>query len=120
MKRILSVLMLVTIVLLGGCTEEQTSENRIYVFSQPGCGHCQNAHAYMASYYKEYDIKELNIREGNNMAHLLRTARRFKVPTETLGTPFIVMGDHYIMGWGAEQQKDFNRHAKNFKPKTKK
>lgn len=120
MKRILRALMLVIIVLLSGCNEEKTSGNRIYVFSQPGCGHCENARAYMERYYQGYDIKELNIREDNNIGYLQRSARRFKVPMETLGTPFIVMGDHYIMGWGTEQQKAFNRYAKDFKPVAKK
>lgn len=119
MKRIFTALMLVAALFLGGCDEEKTTTNRIYVFSQPGCGHCEHARIYMLRYYQNYDIKELNIREGNNMGYLQRSARRFNVPASSLGTPFIVMGEHYIMGWGAEQQKQFNRYAKAFKPKTK-
>ncbi len=116
MKRIFTALMLAVTLFLGGCNEEKTPANRIYVFSQSGCGHCDHARAYMERYYQGYDIKELNIREGNNIGYLQRSARRFKVPADTLGTPFIVMGDHYIMGWGTEQQKQFNRYAKEFKP----
>lgn len=119
MKRLLSALMLVVLVMLGGCNDEKTVTNRIYVFSQPGCGHCEHARSYMERYYQGYDIKELNIREGNNMGYLQRSARKFKVPAETLGTPFIVMGDNYVMGWGSEQQRQFNRYAKNFHPKQK-
>lgn len=116
MKRLFTALMLVVTLFLSGCKEE-TNTNRIYVFSQPGCGHCEHARAYMERYYRNYDIKDLNIREGDNMNYLLRYARKFKVSERTLGTPFIVMGENYIMGWGAQQQKDFNRYAKNFKPK---
>lgn len=119
MKRFLTAAMLMVSLFLSGCNEEKTSTNRIYVFSQPGCGHCEHARAYMERYYQGYDIKELNIREGNNMGYLQRSARKFKVPAETLGTPFIVMGEHYIMGWGTEQQKEFNRYAKEFTPKDK-
>lgn len=117
MKRLLRGMLFVVMVMLSGCNEEQNATNRIYVFSQPGCGHCEHAKSYMSRYYQGYDIKEMNIREGNNMGYLQRYARKFKVPAETLGTPFIVMGDNYIMGWGENQQKQFNRYAKAFKPK---
>ncbi len=118
MKRIFTLLFLSLTLFLSACNEK-TNTNRIYVFSQPGCGHCINAHDYMALYYKNYDIKELNIREGSNMNYMLRYAKKFKVPEQTLGTPFIVMGDKYIMGWGKDQVKEFNKLAKNFKPKAK-
>ncbi len=120
MKRILTALVLVCTMFLSGCNDEMNKTNRIYVFTQTGCGHCENAHAYLERHYKNYDIKELNIRENNNMGYLQRYARKFKVPVEELGTPFIVMGDHYIMGWGSEQQKEFNRYAKSFKPQENK
>lgn len=119
MKKLICALLCAAVFGLGGCDEEKTA-NSIYVFSQPGCGHCEHAHAYMERYYKDYDIKEINIRKGNNISHLMRYARKFNVPTETLGTPFIVMGEHYIMGWGTEQQKQFNRQAKAYQPKNAK
>ena len=119
MRKLLSVILVGIGVLLSGCKEEVDS-SKVYVFSQPGCGHCINAHEYMARYYKNYDIKELNIREGSNMNHMIRYARKFKVAEQTLGTPFIVIGDNYIMGWGNEQVKEFNRLMKNLKPSTSK
>lgn len=109
-------MMVVATFLISGCQDE-TNTNRIYVFSQPGCGHCQNAHAYMERYYKNYDIKELNIRKGSNLDYMQRYARKFKIPAQTLGTPLIIMGDDYVMGWGKDQQKEFNRLVKKFKPK---
>ena len=114
MKRIFTVLALAATMALGACKEE-TAANRIYVFSQPGCPHCEHAEEYISRYYRNYDIERLNIREGNNMGYLLRYAKKFKVSEQSLGTPFIVMGDKYIMGWGNQQVKDFNRYAKNFK-----
>ena len=117
MKRIFTVLALAATMALGACKEE-TAANRIYVFSQPGCPHCEHAEEYISRYYRNYDIERLNIREGNNMGYLLRYAKKFKVSEQSLGTPFIVMGDKYIMGWGNQQVKDFNRYAKNFKPKS--
>lgn len=119
MKRILSIMALLLTFSLSACNEESNT-NRIYVFSQPGCGHCTDAKAYMDRYYKSYDIKDMNIREGSNLGYLQRYARKFKVPEQALGTPFIVMGDNYVMGWGEQQVKDFNRYAKNFKPKNNK
>lgn len=116
MKHIFALVVICFTFFLSACNEE-THTNRIYVFSQPGCGHCINAHEYMSRYYKDYDIKELNIREGANMNYMVRYAKRFKIPSNSLGTPFIVLGDNYVMGWGKEQIKEFNKYIRNFKPK---
>ena len=116
MKRLFALFLICMSFILSSCNDETTT-NRVYVFSQPGCGHCINAHEYMTRYYENYDIKELNIREGSNMDYMMRYARRFKVPTHSLGTPFIILGDNYIMGWGDEQIKKFNKEMKAFKPK---
>ena len=116
MKRLFALIIVGLSFFMSACQDE-SSTNRVYVFSQPGCGHCINAHEYMERYYKNYDIKELNIREGSNMSHMLRYARKFKVPEQTLGTPFIILGDNYVMGWGNEQIKEFNKYMKSFKPK---
>lgn len=116
MKRLLTMLVLAVSVLLGGCNE-QTRTNRIYVFSQPGCIHCEHAKSYMDRYYRNYDIKEMNIREGSNMSYMLRYARKYGIKEQALGTPLIIMGDNYIMGWGNEQMKKFNRLARDFKPR---
>lgn len=119
MKKIYLYIMFVMTLMLGACNEK-TDTNRIYVFSQPGCVHCEHAKEYMSRYYKDYDIKDLNIREGENMSYMLRYARKYKISEQSLGTPLIIMGNNYVMGWGQEQQKEFNRYAKNFKPKTNK
>lgn len=116
MKRIFTILFVGLSLFLSACNEK-VNTNRIYVFSQPGCGHCVNAHEYMSRYYKNYDIKEINIREGANMNYMLRYAKKFKINQQLLGTPFIIMGDKYIMGWGQKQIKEFNQNIKNFKPK---
>lgn len=118
MKTVLSMIMVVVLA-LSACKSDEVNTNRIYVFSQPGCGHCVHAKTYMERYYKDYDIKDMNIREGENMSHMRRYARKFKVPEYNLGTPFIVLGDNYVMGWGDEQIKSFNRYARRFKPKQK-
>lgn len=118
MKKSFIALVLIFTAFLSAC-QEKKSTNRIYVFSQPGCMHCEHAKSYMDRYYANYDIKDLNIHEGNNMSYMLRYARKYKVRTQDLGTPFIVMGDNYIMGWGRDQEKKFNRYAKNFSPKPK-
>ena len=116
-KAFLSIALILT-VFLSACQEKKTT-NRIYVFSQPGCIHCEHAKSYMNRYYANYDIKDMNIREGNNMGYMLRYARKYKISEQNLGTPLIIMGDNYVMGWGTEQQRDFNRYVKNFTPKSK-
>ena len=47
MKRIFTVLALAATMALGACKEE-TAANRIYVFSQPGCPHCEHAEEYIS------------------------------------------------------------------------
>jgi glutaredoxin len=116
MKKLFTTLMFIVTIMLSACNDTDVN-NTIYVFSQPGCGHCINAHDYMNRYYKDYNIKEINIREGANINQLMRFAGKFNVPQNSLGTPFIVIGDKYIMGWGNEQMKEFNRLAKEFKNK---
>ena len=116
MKHLLTTLMFIATIMLSACNDS-SSKNTIYVFSQPGCGHCINAHDYMERYYKDYNIKEVNIREGANINHLMKYAKKFKVSQNSLGTPFIGIGDKYIMGWGNEQVKEFNRLAKEFNNK---
>ena len=115
MKRIIASAIFVMSIFLSGC-HEKASNNQIYVFSQPGCIHCEHARSYMKRYYSNYEIKEMNIHEGNNMGQLLRYAKKYHISQQDLGTPLIAMGDNYIMGWGDEQQKKFNRYAKEFKP----
>jgi len=117
MKKIIMSLVVAAAFLLGGCQEKQTT-NRIYVFSQPGCIHCEHAKNYFERYYKNYDIKDMNIHEGNNMDYLMRYARKYHISKQSLGTPLIVMGENYVMGWGEQQQKDFNRYIRNFTPKA--
>lgn len=113
----LKLILCVVIMFISSCKED--SSNTIYVFSQPGCGHCINAHNYMQRYYKNYDIKEINIHEGNNMNKLYSYAKKHKIPNQKLGTPLIIMGNEYILGWGNEQTKAFNRNIKKYKPITK-
>lgn len=116
-KTVISMLIAVSFI-LGGCQEKRAQNNSIYVFSQAGCGHCEHARSYMQRYYSNYDIKELNIHKGGNMNYLLKFAHKYKIPEQSLGTPLIAMGNNYVMGWGNEQMKQFNRYIKNFKPKT--
>jgi len=118
MKKIIMSMLMIATVLLGGCQEKRAPNNSIYVFSQVGCGHCEDARNYMRRYYSNYDIKELNIHKGGNMQYLLKYAQKYRIPQQSLGTPLIVMGNNYVMGWGTEQMKQFNRYIKNFKPKT--
>ncbi len=121
MKKTIYKLMMICMLILSGCTtENNNNSNTIYVFSQPGCGHCIDAHNYFTTYYKNYDIQELNVREANNYSKMMNYAKKFKIPQNSLGTPFIVFQDEYIMGWGNEQIKKFNKLIKNTTEKTTK
>ena len=74
-------------------------------------------------FYKElhkYDLDIIHVHSPVSLgATAIKYAKKYHIPGESLGTPLIVMGNHYVMGWGEEQQRQFNRYARNFRPQRK-
>ena len=74
----------------------------IVVYTQKTCGWCKKAMAYIDENVRPSNpnvvIQEIDIGAQANFKKMTADARRFKVELE-VGTPFIVAGDDYIIGW---------------------
>ena len=88
----------------------------IVIFSQKGCTHCVHAMAFINGELKktfpdisvaEYDLNE----NRHNYELCAHTARRFQLG-DRIGTPLIVVGDNYIMGWTTENQNKLPQFIK--------
>jgi len=124
MKNFLKAFVLVFGLLLAGCMEERTqaasplqeiSNAYIYFFYQNTCPHCHHASAYISQKYPNLKMYSLDVRDPNNFNLFLKCAQKFKLPQNSLGTPLICMGDHYIMGWSDIDAKKFDAYVQRFK-----
>lgn len=79
-----------------------TPKADIVVYTQKTCGWCKKAMAYIDEDIRPSNpnivIQEIDIGAQANFKRMTADARRFKVERE-VGTPFIVAGDDYIVGW---------------------
>lgn len=89
-------------------------ENKIYHFYQPSCPHCHEAIEYINNRYPKVDMVLVDITQGKKNFDLFSAcAGKFKLGNQ-IGTPLFCMGNHYIMGWSEEQQKQFDQYIKEF------
>ena len=112
---------------ITACSEKDNMNSDIVIFSQKGCPHCVHAMAFINGELKktfpdisvaEYDINE----NRHNYELFAHTARRFQLG-DRIGTPLIVVGDNYIMGWTTENQNKLtqfiNKHRAQKETQTK-
>ena len=118
MHKFAKLLVLFLMFFVTSCDTQERSGNAVYFFTQPGCIHCEHARDYINRYYPKHNIKELNVREQQNMGLLMHSVKKMKINSDSIGTPFIVIGDHYVMGWGNEQVKQFNQYIRKIKPRN--
>lgn len=101
--------------LMTACSQpdDAVSNDRIYFFFATGCSHCHNALEYIDKNYPKLDLTKVNV--GNRAGYdlLLRAAAKFKI-SGNLGTPLIVFGNDFIMGWGDTTSKKFDAKIKRF------
>ena len=99
-------------VLLAGCGKPQAQD--IEFFTHEGCPYCAKAQQYLQINYPKLPIQILEIEKPENMQKFVRCAEKFKLNKQKLGTPLICMHNHYIMGWSAENMKQFNEYIKPY------
>ena len=87
----------------------------IYFFYQTSCPHCHHAAAYISSKYPNLKMIQADVRQADNFKLFLKCADKFKLDRNTLGTPLICMGDHYIMGWSDSDRVKFDSYVQKFK-----
>lgn len=124
MKNFIKILTLVGVLMLGACNEEQIdtqvsqsqniSNSEIYFFYQTTCPHCHHASQYIAQKYPNLKMKNLDVRVAENFNLFMKCAQKFRLPQESLGTPLICMGDHYIMGWSDTDANKFDMYVRRF------
>ena len=94
---------------------KEISANQIYFFYQTSCPHCHHAASYINGKYPNLKMINLDVRQQGNYNLFMKCAQKFKLPQNTLGTPLICMGDHYIMGWADTDRVKFDSYVQKFK-----
>lgn len=90
----------------------------VYFFSQKGCGHCTQALNYIDRNLPNLDMKVIHIESQKGREQFFDFAKKHKINQNSLGTPLISIGDHYILGWGpnsGEQLMQYVEIQKNSK-----
>ena len=125
MKNFFKVLMVLGTLLLGACQQEEASavvsqtndisDQKVYFFYQTTCPHCHHAAAYITQKYPNLKMVNLDVRTKQNFDLFLKCAKKFNLPQNSLGTPLICMGNHYIMGWSDADANKFDIYVRRFK-----
>lgn len=95
-----------------GCESagETLDKNKIYFFYSNGCPHCHDAMEYIDKKYAQVPMAMVNVGTPNGYDLLRKTARNYKI-SGGIGTPFITFGDNYILGWGNDSPRQFDKYV---------
>ena len=126
MKRFLSALIFaLSFCLVSACDKKaddvnteltrNISPNHIYFFYQTSCPHCHYAAEYITKKYPNLKTINLDVRQQANYNLFLKCANKFRLNQNSLGTPLICMGDHYIMGWSDTDRVKFDSYVQKFR-----
>lgn len=123
MKKILTALASIFMLFgLASCDKDQISaspaqisNNQIYFFYQNTCGHCHHAAQYISQRHPGLKMVNVDVRTPEGFNLFLKCAQKFNLNQNSLGTPLICMGSHYIMGWSDEDANRFDSYVQRFK-----
>lgn len=87
--------------------------DKIYLFYQTTCPHCHHAIEYINTKYPNLDMVLVNIENTENYKLFVKCAQKFKLGNR-IGTPLFCIGEHYLMGWSAQYQQQFDEYVKPF------
>ncbi len=88
--------------------------DQIYVFTRQGCIHCEAAKRDLTRKYPNLKIQWRDVTSRYNLDLALACVAKFKLNKSQFGTPLFCMGDHYILGWSSETQKEFDEYVVDF------
>ncbi len=91
----------------------ELNPDKIYFFYQTTCPHCHHAIEYINNKYPNLNMILLNIENTENYKLLVKCAQKFKLQNR-IGTPLFCMGEHHLMGWSEQYEKQFDTYAKPF------
>lgn len=116
MKKILAVLCSLGLMLVSACkgsSDNDLSKDKIYFFYQTTCPHCHDAAAYIKKNYPNLKITSLDIKLPGNMRLFEKSIKNYKI-SGSAGTPLLIMGDHYLMGWDESERMKFDLYVKPY------
>ena len=64
------------------------------------------------------DFKFRDLSDDYNTTLFFACGEKFGLNKMSMGTPLFCMGNHYIMGWGSDERKQFDLYVKDFLPTT--
>lgn len=91
---------------------ELTGEN-IYFFYQTTCPHCHDAAKYIKANYPNLKMKALDIKLPGNLKLFEKALKQYNI-SGPAGTPLLIMGKNYLMGWGESEQTKFDLYVKPY------
>ena len=95
-------------------TKEDIFAEQIYYFYQPTCPHCHDAIGYIDQAYPNIKMTSVDITVSpENYDLFVKCAQKHNLGNQ-IGTPLFCMGEHYVMGWSEEQQRQFDAYVKEF------
>lgn len=105
--------MCVAVMVMSGCSRENLSDDTVYMFYQTSCPHCHDAEKYIMEKYPNLAISGKDIKYPGNRRLFEDALQKYKI-TGAAGTPLILLGKHYIMGWSSEKAVQFDAYVKPF------
>ena len=87
-------------------TPAESSE--VLFFTKSMCPYCNHAAAYLSTQYPDLAVTFVDIETPAGWERFLETVDALKLDTRRLGTPLIVVGDRYILGWSTEEKKNLD------------
>ena len=92
-------------------------QNTLVVFTKTGCYHCHDAMTFINNtvkkQYPALPVLDLDVDQDNNLARLLAVAKHYRIPTDRLGTPVLLLNDQILIGWGPKYEPKLLTLIKN-------
>lgn len=116
MKCFKKILLVALVAVTAACSNDANviKDNEIYLFYQNSCPHCHDAFQFFDSQMPDVKMNRVNVANREGWDLLLKCADKFNLDKNRLGTPLICMGNHYILGWGTDKQRQFLTYYKRF------
>lgn len=113
MRRFLSALTVVLLLAACGKTENGLADDKVYFFFSNTCPHCHHALEYINAKYPNLEMAMVNVGNPEGLDLLVKAAQKFKLGNN-VGTPLIVFGDKYLMGWSSEYETEFDKYVRPY------
>lgn len=86
-------------------SNKDIDKNELSVFVQDGCIHCEHAENFLNNNkFDNIKVVFYNLKDNASLNYLFKQVSRLNIPKENLGTPILVFGDKYIIGFGEPEK----------------